>query len=205
MNPDNNPLKKLAKTLLREVKAADSAACSRVRAVYVDTRELTDTQLAEHTTLMRAQHVMAVEHEFESWDEVAKANPVLVRLAITMRKEPWLNDYGMGVYDRRLNREQRKARLKEERAKLRASVDDVERTMAWLQENIPPIKTINHRHTSYGLKDITEREIGYITNGVFIAAALILGYKPKFRDSPNVEFAMSEKAIRRAFNRVHGY
>ncbi|MFG3044540.1 hypothetical protein ACGFZR_06375 [Streptomyces sp. NPDC048241] len=47
-------------------------------------------------------------------------------------------------------------------------------TAAWLRENITPIKTPTA--SSYGVKHVRERVTGrYITNGEFIAAALVAG------------------------------
>ena len=48
-------------------------------------------------------------------------------------------------------------------------------------------KTLNKRGTSYGLKHVCEKDIGYITNGVFIAAAIAEEFWVKRCDwsSPN--------------------
>ena len=59
-----------------------------------------------------------------------------------------------------------------------------------------PIKTINLNHTRYGLKHIAEKEIGYIPNGVFDAAAIIAGYPYRRVDQPNATFGMSERSIK---------
>ena len=78
------------------------------------------------------------------------------------------------------------------------------RTCEWL-ENINKIKTINTKHTSYGLKHIAEKHIGYITNGVFIAAAIYCGFDFKVRArNPNVMFNMSEKSIKEISQRSLG-
>ncbi len=71
-------------------------------------------------------------------------------------------------------------------------------TVRWLEDNIEPIKTVNRRHSSYGLKHIAEPHSPkrYLTNGVFIAAALIAGYPVMFDDTPNPSFGMSEKSIK---------
>jgi hypothetical protein len=87
---------------------------------------------------------------------------------------------------------------------LRQSADRVAATVEWLQTHIRPIKTINLNHTSYGLKHIAEREIGYIPNGVFVAAAIIAGYRYRRIDHPKVAFGMSERSIRQSAKRV-GY
>jgi hypothetical protein len=43
---------------------------------------------------------------------------------------------------------------------------------------------------------VAEQDLGYITNGVFIAAAIIAGYSYEITDSPNVDFGMSERSHR---------
>jgi hypothetical protein len=64
-------------------------------------------------------------------------------------------------------------------------------------------KTINRRHSSYGLKHLAEPEIGYVTNGAFIAAAVHCGFSfETYPDSPNVCFGISEKSIK-AKQRAH--
>ncbi len=68
--------------------------------------------------------------------------------------------------------------------------------VAWLHDNITPIKTPTF--SSYGLKHVLERSLGgwYVTNGEFIAAALIAGY-PYKHDAPNPLFGMSARDIKR--------
>jgi len=64
----------------------------------------------------------------------------------------------------------------------------------WLQTNAKPRKTINKRHSSYGLKHTAEKTApgNYITNGAFILAALRLGYRVQAdMVSPNVFFNIS--------------
>jgi len=43
---------------------------------------------------------------------------------------------------------------------------------------------------------MAEQEIGYITNGVFIAAAIHCGFDVKFDGSPNVMINISEKSLK---------
>ena len=62
-----------------------------------------------------------------------------------------------------------------------------------------PIKTIYPRPSSYGLKHTAEKYMDtYITNGVFIAAALHFGYRYRLcrADSPNCSFNMSKMTIK---------
>lgn len=64
----------------------------------------------------------------------------------------------------------------------RAMVSDA---IIWLA-----LRPISPRRTSYGLKHAAEAEIGrYITNGAFIVAAILVGYKPSHLDGgPNCGF-----------------
>lgn len=87
--------------------------------------------------------------------------------------------------------------LQAEREMFRDSTADVIWTIAWLRSNVEPIKTINRRHSSYGLKHLAEKfsPNGYLSNGVFIAAAMIVGYPFKV-NPPNVMFGMSQRSIK---------
>ena len=68
-------------------------------------------------------------------------------------------------------------------------------TAEWLRENITPIKTLTV--DSYGMKHVMERATGrYVTNGEFIAAALIVGYTFRYAE-PNVLFGMSARDLKR--------
>jgi hypothetical protein len=192
---------KRAKELHVQVRAGDAGAQARVRSIYNDLSALTPTELSQSFGLMRAQHIVAVEHGFANWKAIAESPGVEARLAITMARHPDLNDFGIGLSNiyREETATEKRARFDKNRARLRASVAGVMATAEWLRENIAPTKTINKRHTSYGLKHVAEHDIGYITNGVFIAAGIITGYPyeilPFF---PNVPFGMSEKSFREA-------
>ena len=152
--------KKAAKALHKQVAEGDPEAITRARAVFTDLAEKLDAEVAASFGLMRAQHVVAVEHGFTQWNDLIERSPVELHLAITMAKEPFLTDFGMGLYseDRKLPKEQREAKLREERKALRKSVDAVWRTVDWLRGNIQPIKTINTKHSSYGLKHVAEKD-----------------------------------------------
>lgn len=191
--------KKRAKALLARVRAVDVNACQRVRRVYNDMADKSDAEIAESFGLMRGQHVVAVEHGFSKWDALMSASPIEARLAITMMKVPLLNDFGIGLFDgdRKKSQAEKDAILAKDEATLRNSVAEVGITVQWLLENVQPTKTINKHHTSYGLKHIAEKDIGYITNGVFIAAGIIAGYPYEIPYGfPNVPFGMSEKSIK---------
>jgi len=66
----------------------------------------------------------------------------------------------------------------------------------WL-DNIDKIKTFNKRIGSYGLKHVCEHSIKhYVSNGVFIAAAIAKHFKFKrYSDGPNCIFNMSNESI----------
>lgn len=179
--------KKQAKQLLRQVEAGDSPGFTRASAVLKD---LTDF------SLMKAQHVIAVEYGFSKWQELGQATEIQLRLAITMEKESRLTDFGIGVYDeRRLTNAEYMPKFEKERQDLRDHHAKVGEIVQWLRKHIAPIKTINTKRTSYGLKHVVEKDLGYITNGQFIAAAIIAGYDYKtYYGRPNVSFAMSERS-----------
>ncbi len=64
----------------------------------------------------------------------------------------------------------------------------------WITKWISPIKTINERAGSYRLKHVVEKNSGtYVSNGVFIKAALNLGYIYKKHGELNAFFNMSFK------------
>ncbi len=113
-------------------------------------------------------------------------------------KLPKLTDFGVGLFlnGKGLGKDEYKNEFKIERERLLNSEERFNKICNWLSQ-IQKIKSINNNHSSYGLKHYAEEDIGYITNGVFIAAAIHCGFKFKcVRDSPNVYFNMSEKSIK---------
>jgi len=192
--------KKGAKALLKQVQDREPAACERARQVFNDLSSKTDPEVSAALGLMRAQHILAVEHGFAKWDDLLQQSAVALRIAITMSRMPHLNDFGIGICrgDKDQSEADRRAKLMEDREKLRNSTGQVEATVMWLRDNLEPTKTINRRRSSYGLKHIAEKDIGYITNGVFITAAIIAGYPyEQIYGSPNVQFGISERSIKR--------
>jgi hypothetical protein len=113
-----------------------------------------------------------------------------------MQQHPRLNSFGIGVFNPlSKTAAQRRAELAANREKLAAAVVMVMGTAEWLRENITPIRTPNF--SSYTVKHVMQRVTGvYVTNGEFIAAALIAGYTFKY-DPPNVLFGMSARDLRR--------
>lgn len=109
-------------------------------------------------------------------------------------KLPELHFYGVGFYQdgKRLTPSEHK-KLQQE---LLNSTEEFEKACLWLKK-INKIKTINRDRSSYSLKHLAEDEIGYISNGTFIAAAINCGFDFKtYEMSPNVTFNMSEKSIK---------
>ncbi len=189
---------KRAKRLRSCVQACDHLAVSRVRAVFTDASAMSDPELAADFGLMRAQHVVAVEHGFPNWKALTESSEIEARLAITMARLPELNDFGIGIggWDRDKSAEQQSAILARNRETLRASATAVANTVSWLRERVTPTRAANERRTSYGIKHVAEQDLGYVTNGVFVAAAIIAGYRHELiPGSPNVRFGMSEKSL----------
>ena len=111
---------------------------------------------------------------------------------------PELTDFGIGIYDngRGLSQKEKAEAFSKGQADLLSSTETFNKTIEWLSQ-VKQIKNINSKHSSYGLKDLAERKIGYITNGVFIAAAVHSGFKYKiYKNSPNALFNMSEKSLK---------
>lgn len=119
-----------------------------------------------------------------------------------MDEVPGLNDFGIGVYNpRRTKPEERERELAEGKRVLLKSVDACNNVCEWLRQ-IDKIKTINNRHSSYSLKHVAEKDIGYVTNGVFITAAIHCDYPYRIEgNSANVPFGMSEKSIKAVMRR----
>ncbi len=114
-----------------------------------------------------------------------------------MDEVPGLNDFGIGVYEeRRKKPEERIKELEEGRISLLARVNECNRVCEWLDQ-IDKISSINDKHSSYGLKHIAEKDVDYVTNGAFIAAAIYRGYRHRITSGrPNVHFGMSERSIK---------
>lgn len=116
-----------------------------------------------------------------------------------MEEHPFLHNagYGIGIRNDPDNL------TPETRAALLSSVERFAATKQWIAANLRPVKQINPIRTSYGMKHIAAREIGYITNGVFIAAMLACGYRMRKYPSFNPHFNVSEASVRAAEKRAN--
>ena len=182
-----------AKRLLKDHKAEDRKAVYQVAAVLREPEDL---------SLQRAQHAVAAHAGFRDWSELLKIADRYPDLTRVMEEEPMLNSQGLGLSNmyNRSTAVERWQMYAEGRRQLRDEAKSVLWTAGWLRTNVAPIKTINGRRSSYGLKHIAERfyEEAYITNGAFVAAALIVGYPFKLPyDSHNPCFGMSERSIQK--------
>lgn len=198
--PATDHFRKLSKKLLKAFEAGDPATTTLVRNVFPG---------RETISLMNAQHAIAQKYGFRSWSDLEAASPVEQRLTLTMERHPDLSSAGWGVHasrEQEMTPDERAehglAIFLEARGELRENWRAVEVTCHWIQKNMAPIKTFNRDSTSYGLKHRAEKDIGYITNGVFITAALLMGYKYKVDErSLNVQFNMSKKNINAVYKR----
>lgn len=73
--------------------------------------------------------------------------------------------------------------------------DNINTIATYLVKNIRKRKTINRKHSSYGLKHIIEDDLFYMCNGEFILSAIIAGYNISNFDIINPSFNMDERDI----------
>jgi hypothetical protein len=122
-----------------------------------------------------------------------------------MDRYPTLTAFGFGIFDdpRANTASIYQQRFHECRVKLLESVEQCSRAYQWLAP-VAKIKTINERHSSYGLKHWVEQYNSpyYCSNGAFIAAALLLDFKVD-RDGPNARFNMSQRSLNERIELSH--
>lgn len=113
-----------------------------------------------------------------------------------MDQVPGLNDFGVGVCRLdRLSPERAAAAMARGQRDLLNSTEAVAKVCGWLQ-GAEKVKA--PRVSSYYLKHVAEPEIGYVTNGVFIVAAILCGFSYRVSPgSPNVALGVSERSIGR--------
>jgi hypothetical protein len=152
---------------------------------------------------------LAAEAGFPSWEALEAAPEIERQLARVMMVEPYLNGFGLGLNKGRLMNvpkadwaKKKKKVLVSDRRYLRNKVEEVKWVVGWIENNLKPRKSLNRDYTSYGLKHLVERhytathdDFKYVSNGQFIAAAMIAGYGYQRYDGANVLFTVSSRSI----------
>jgi hypothetical protein len=144
-----------------------------------------------------AEHFSALGEDHAEADKEARLTTMTKEdVQRIMDEVPGLNDFGIGAYlPRTKTPEERVAEIEKGRAKLLDSVDACNRVCVWLAD-VDRTQAINERvGSSYGLKHHAEKDIGYVTNGVFITAAIFCGFRYRV-DAPNVWFGMSSRSLK---------
>ena len=119
-------------------------------------------------------------------------------VAQILANTPDLNAEGIGLSNihGRLASADRAALVRQNQESLLNDLESCNRAYRWLRSR-EKLKSINKKHSSYELKHMTEKEVGYVTNGAFIAAAIYLGFTFEANgDSPNVWLNISEKSLK---------
>ena len=119
-------------------------------------------------------------------------------IALIIDQVPTLNAHGIGLFNhgRGLSAAERDAQLARGREELLGSEESCNKVCDWLVAKAKT-KTVNHSYSSYGLKHLAEDEVGYVTNGAFIAAAIYCGFQYKLvPGSPNVLVGISKKSLK---------
>ena len=113
-----------------------------------------------------------------------------------LEQEPQLSDFGFGLSDFYKTREEAAAKFREDRKRIR-DLDSLAEFIAargWLRR-FAKLEAFNRRGNSYGLKHVAEHDIGYVSNGVFIAAAIAEGFRARrINNGPNAIFNISSAA-----------
>lgn len=125
-------------------------------------------------------------------------------LSAVLERAPQLTAFGFGLHwlrRRELSKEEWQREFAGQRQRLAESGAAFARCCDWISRNLERQKTISYKRSSYGLKHIAEREIGYITNGTFIAAMIACGYR-WVPDGPNAYFSVTWQSVRNAEQRV---
>lgn len=121
-----------------------------------------------------------------------------------MTEYPELNDAGLLFVRKSKNQSDDDYRERNEDVRKRLTgagcLAEIDKCATWINQNISPIQGFNTKHTSYGLKHIAEKECRYISNGSFIVAALLCGYKCSIQRNPH--FNMSERSIKLARKKI---
>ena len=93
--------------------------------------------------------------------------------------------------------------LKFEQLQLLKSGEQFQRLCDWIGKSyLEKIKSINTDNAnSYHLKHLDEKDIGYVSNGLMIAALIHLGFQYQLDGGLNVDFAISKRSINRIYKK----
>jgi hypothetical protein len=124
-------------------------------------------------------------------------------IAAVMGRVSGLNSFGIGCFDPRSKTPaERDREIAAGRAELLDDVDGCSRAEGWLRGKART-KTIDPHRSSYDLEHLAEEEVGYITNGAFIVAAIHLGFPYRiYPDSANPRFGISRRSLSTATTRI---
>lgn len=149
-----------------------------------------------------AEQAVATDHDFKDWAELKRQKPAVLRLAIVMAQIPELSDYAYVGHFPSVPHETREETLQRLRQQLRASAKQVDEAAAWLKKHVAADSETNlDANTFYGMKHALEDAVGYLTNGVLVAAALVAGYRYEIgEDTGRVYFAISDSTVTQAID-----
>jgi hypothetical protein len=137
-----------------------------------------------------------VEHEEQKHDPVVVTEETLARL---LEEYPLLNQNGMGASYATRGRAEREAEIARYRERFTDRSAQVQLCADWLcrqRWNIRP----GENFTSYGLKHIVEEETGqYVSNGDFIAAAILVGVPWAPSGTLNPHIGLDKGALRQKY------
>lgn len=126
------------------------------------------------------------------------ADTLPARVAAIMAANPELSDHGFGVFEgHRLSPQERAERLAQDRQDLLSpdGLNGIQRASEWLLKQKRRLAINRRIGSSYLLKHFAEDDVGYVTNGQFIAAAMLIGMKVQRcpRGSPNAFLNISSR------------
>lgn len=114
-------------------------------------------------------------------------------LQAVLNRMPNLSDSGFRVWES----------FDDDRATLAQRGGEFDKVREWIWRNFNAIRTMNHRHTSYGLKHLVENDLGFhISNGLFIAAMAGAGYRVDVIGH-NARFNVSERSVAALVQQSH--
>ena len=111
-------------------------------------------------------------------------------------ENPEITDFGFSSLEdgKKLSKMERQRLITQERTRLYNSILSIEKIYYWICNNLVVQSTINKNISSYNLKQKAELDVGYISNGAFIVAALYSGLKYR-RVGPNAYFNIKSSYI----------